>query len=147
MGKRRKVEKPKEVREMTPKELLEEITKSLDESLDWLDKDWTEYVNDPGLDSPLFHDVSIEILNELCRRIVGEDDEERVNKCVEVADDIAMELEEKYDEPFVQAWVKIYYNVNEKIFEELVEALKRTPKIAFEKDEIEREIEEKLGLR
>ncbi|PNV81093.1 MAG: hypothetical protein C0179_04405 [Fervidicoccus sp.] len=143
MGKRRKVKKTKE---MTPKELLDEITKVVDSALYWMDKEWTEYVNNPNLDPPLFYDVSIEVLTEVCRHIVGEEDEEKINKCFEVADDIVDNLENKYNEPFVEAWIKIYYNVNEKIFEELVETLKQMPKNAFEKDEIEREIEEALGL-
>jgi hypothetical protein len=143
---RRKVKKTKEIGEMTPRELLDEIAREVEGALYWMDKEWTEYVNNPNLEQPLYYELSMEIQAELCRHIVGEEDEEKISKCVEVADDIVEKLEDKYNEPFVQAWIKIYYNVNEKIFEELVETLKQMPKSAFEKDEIEREIEEALGL-
>ncbi len=142
--KRRKVKKTKEIEEMTPKELLDEIAKEVEGALYWMDKEWTEYVNDPNLDPPLFYEVSMEIQDGLCRRILGievidEEDEEKIYNCVDVADAIVEALEDKYDDAFVRAWVEIHYSVNEEIFKELVETLKRIPKEIFEKDELERD--------
>jgi len=128
---KRSTKRRAKITDLTPKELLEEIAKTLENSLDWLDEEYSEAVN-LDLDPPLFYSVSLEIITKLCRYIVSEEDKDKLDKCVEVAEDIIDELEDKYNEPFVRAWIKVYYVASEEMFKELVEALKRMPK--FEKD-------------